>query len=223
MQGRPASPAASVGRWVGHVCRLGGGPVREDGSSEPPQASSQQRQKQCQGKDSQEKSWRSHLDSLPVFAGPGWDGMVRPKSNTRRKIACIALGCDSEGSCTTGTAAVETEVLILTLRRGNPSNWVCSSETGLWEDSSEAVCNSRLYRFLPGVRGLVTHQGGMVCRIPTYQEGWHDGWGNCGGAAPRRRRNDWLGFCQAHTAPRLRKVGDEPQDERANPSAWRPA
>ena len=42
-------------------------------------------------------------------------------------------------------------------------------------------------------------------------------------AAPRRRRNDWLGFCQAHTAPRLRKVGDEPQDERANPSAWRPA
>ena len=41
-------------------------------------------------------------------------------------------------------------------------------------------------------------------------------------AAPRRRRNDWLGFCQARTAARLRKVGDEPQDERANPSAWRP-
>ena len=30
-------------------------------------------------------------------------------------------------------------------------------------------------------------------------------------AAPRRRRNDWLGFCQARTAARLRKVGDEPQ------------
>ena len=42
-------------------------------------------------------------------------------------------------------------------------------------------------------------------------------------ADPRRRRNDWLGFCQTHTAARLRKVGDEPQDERANPSAWRPA
>ena len=42
-------------------------------------------------------------------------------------------------------------------------------------------------------------------------------------AAPRRRRNDWFGFCQARTAARLRKVGDEPQDERANPSAWRPA
>ena len=41
-------------------------------------------------------------------------------------------------------------------------------------------------------------------------------------AAPRRRRNDWLGFCQARTAARLRKVGDEPQDERAKPSAWRP-
>ena len=42
-------------------------------------------------------------------------------------------------------------------------------------------------------------------------------------AAPRRRRNDWLGFCQARTAARLWKVEDEPQDERANPSAWRPA
>ena len=42
-------------------------------------------------------------------------------------------------------------------------------------------------------------------------------------AAPRRHRNDWLGFCPAHTAARLRKVGDEPQDERANPSAWTPA
>ena len=41
-------------------------------------------------------------------------------------------------------------------------------------------------------------------------------------ADPRRRRNDWLGFCQARTAARLRKVGDEPQDERANPSARRP-
>ena len=44
-----------------------------------------------------------------------------------------------------------------------------------------------------------------------------------GGRAPRRRRNDWLGFCQARTAARLWKVGDEPLDERANPSAWRPA
>ena len=32
-----------------------------------------------------------------------------------------------------------------------------------------------------------------------------------------------LGFCQARTAARLRKMADEPQDERANPSAWRPA
>ena len=30
-------------------------------------------------------------------------------------------------------------------------------------------------------------------------------------AAPRRRRNDWLGFCQARTAARLWKVGDEPR------------
>ena len=42
-------------------------------------------------------------------------------------------------------------------------------------------------------------------------------------AAPRRRRNDWLGFCQARTAARLRKVESEPHDERANPSVWRPA
>ena len=31
-------------------------------------------------------------------------------------------------------------------------------------------------------------------------------------ADPRRRRNNGLGFCQAHTAARLRTVGDEPQD-----------
>ena len=42
-------------------------------------------------------------------------------------------------------------------------------------------------------------------------------------AAPRRHRNDWLGFCQARTAVRLRKMGDEPQVERVDPSAWRPA
>ena len=40
-------------------------------------------------------------------------------------------------------------------------------------------------------------------------------------AAPRRHRNDWLGFCQARTAARLRKVGDEPQVERVDPSARR--
>ena len=33
----------------------------------------QQRQNQRQGKDSQEKAWRSHLDSLPLSAGPRWD------------------------------------------------------------------------------------------------------------------------------------------------------
>ena len=31
-------------------------------------------------------------------------------------------------------------------------------------------------------------------------------------ADPRRRRNHRLGFCQAHTAARLRKVGNKPQD-----------
>ena len=34
----------------------------------------QQRQKQRKGKDSQERSWRSHLASLTVFAGPRSDG-----------------------------------------------------------------------------------------------------------------------------------------------------
>ena len=38
-------------------------------------------------------------------------------------------------------------------------------------------------------------------------------------AAPRLGRNDGLGFCHAHTAARLRKMGDEPQDQRANPFA----
>ena len=38
-------------------------------------------------------------------------------------------------------------------------------------------------------------------------------------AGPRLRRNDWLGFCQARTAARLRKVEGDPQDERADASA----
>ena len=42
-------------------------------------------------------------------------------------------------------------------------------------------------------------------------------------AAPRLRRNHGLGFCQARTAARLRKVGNEPQDERFNAPALRPA
>ena len=42
-------------------------------------------------------------------------------------------------------------------------------------------------------------------------------------ADPRRRRNNGLGFCQAHTAARPRKVEGDPQDERADASVWRPA
>ena len=52
----------------------------------------QQRQNQRQGKDSQKKSWRSHLDSLPMCAGARWDGAARPNPSTRRGIACSAPG-----------------------------------------------------------------------------------------------------------------------------------
>ena len=45
--------------------------------------------------------------------------------------------------------------------------------------------------------------------------------GETADADPRRGRNDWLGFCQAHTAAYLRKVGDEPHVEGANRPAWR--
>ena len=73
-------------------CGPGGGPSRGSPTRQLTGAAAgqqQQRQTQCQGKDSQEKSWRSHLDSLPVFAGPRCDGMVRPDNSTRRGIACL--------------------------------------------------------------------------------------------------------------------------------------
>ena len=135
--------------------------------------------------------------------------MVRPDNSTRRKIACTASDFHSGGSCTTGTGAVETGALILTLRRSNPSSWSFSSENGRWEilpgSSSVLHCTSFCAWYAVSLRTrMVGMMGGEIAE-----------------AAPRRRRNGWLGFCQAHTAARLRTVGDEPQDERANPSAWR--
>ena len=135
--------------------------------------------------------------------------MVRPNSNTRRKITCAALGCDSEGSSTTGTGAAETGALILTLRRGNPSSWGCSSENGLWEilPGGSAILHCTPFCARCAV-SLCPRKAGMMG-------------GEIAEAGPRRRRSNGLGFCHARTAARLRTVGDEPQDERADAPAWR--
>ena len=58
------------------------------GSSEPPQASSSNGRSSARAKIPRKRSWRSHLASLTVFAGPRW-GRRQPNPSTRRGIACL--------------------------------------------------------------------------------------------------------------------------------------